>query len=163
MPDIQSIIAAPFAMKIDQIAFASYSEEETEAIKVVLGLSGADWVEDHCVAVGEVYGEPGANRARLLFCYAYGIEVEILQYLEGENYLSAQGIEGGSVCHIGMHWDGTGDEPNFPGEVAQSVRTQTHTNPYLLEKQRKYKYTIYDTRALFGVNFKVIERIEGQA
>lgn len=146
-------------MKIDQIAFAAYNDEDERWIKSVLGLTDAEWVEDQVVASGTVAGQPGTNTAKLLFNYDYGIEVEILRYLDGPNYLEEQGIKGGQVCHIGMHYTGEGVVPSF-GPIIQQVETQSHTNPFLVENGRKYRYTIYDTQAMFGRNFKVIERIQ---
>lgn len=145
-------------MKIDQIAFIAHNPADVFKIKSRLGLLDADWVEDDVVASGEVFGVKGTNTAKLLFNYDNGIEVEILQYLEGPNY--AEDIPGGQLCHIGMHYTGEGKVPTFPGEIAQRVETQTHTNPYLLEQKRHYRYTIYDTRHMFGTFMKVIERIE---
>lgn len=147
-----------FNGKIDQIAYISHSEFDTNAIKEQLGLQDADWTEDICVASGTVRDQPGTNTARLLFNYDMGVEVEILQYLEGPNYASE--ILGGSICHIGIHHDGAGDVPTFPGGVIQQVVTETHTNPFLLETGRQYRYTIYDTFDILGVYTKVIERIE---
>jgi hypothetical protein len=144
---------------IDQIAYISHSETDTRRIKEALGLQDADWTEDICVASGEVRGKASTNKARLLFNYDMGVEVEILQYLEGDNY--ASNLSGGRICHIGIHHDGGGvDVPTFPGRIIQQVVTETHTNPFLLETGRQYRYTIYDTLGTLGVYTKVIERIE---
>lgn len=164
-----------FAGKIDQIAFAARTDEEEQAIKVALGLDKAEWIEDHCIASGEVFGEKGTNEAKLLFNYDMGIEVEILRYVSGPNYLdghppllgrtrSSYGyVESTRQCHIGIHHDGVGPVPTFDYPIAQRVETQAHTNPYLLEKGRKYRYTIYDSFQALGVYLKVIERIETDA
>lgn len=151
---------APLNMKIDQIAFAAYNDEDERRIKSLLGLDNAEWVEDNVIARGEVDGEPGENTAKLLFNYDYGIEVEILRYTDGPNYLSAQNIQAGQICHIGMHYTGEGEVPSFGPDIIQQVETQSHTNPFLLEEGRKYRYTIYNTRHIFGQNFKVIERLQ---
>lgn len=147
-------------MKIDQIAFAAYSDEDEARIKDVLGLTDAQWVEDLVVAKGTVAGLGGVNTAKLLFNYDYGIELEILRYTEGPNYLDLQQIPAGHVCHVGMHYTGEGDIPDFPADIIQQVETESHTNPFLLAQGRKYRYTIYNTVELFGRNFKVIERIQ---
>lgn len=146
-------------LKIDQIAYASYSEANTMAIKAHLGLEDALWVEDEVIADGYVNGKFGTNRAILLFNYDLGIETEILRYVEGPNYLEAQGIRPESVCHLGMHYTGEGAIPKFDASVIQRVETQSHTNPFLLKEGRKYRYTIYNTRYQYGVNYKVIERL----
>lgn len=145
-------------MKIDQIAFISHSAVDTINIKHSLGLEAATWIEDVVHAKGTVRGVEGENRALLLFNYDNGIETEILQYLEGPNYASE--IHSGHVCHIGMHYSGEGPVPTFDAPIIQRVETQEHTNPYLLEQGRHYRYTIYDTRRTHGVCFKVIERLQ---
>lgn len=151
----------PPNFKIDQVAFASKSEFDTAALKAMFGLSKAEWKEDIVLAAGRVNGVLGANRARLLFNYDLGIELEILQYLEGPNYIDAAGIKGRQMCHLGMHWDGTGEMPRFGGaSVIQEVQTIEHTNQFLVDSRRKYRYTIFDTREPRGVFLKVIERIE---
>lgn len=147
-----------FNGKIDQLAFISHSEEDTRKIKETLGLQNADWIEDICVASGEVRGVPGVNKARLLFNYDMGIEVEILQYLEGPNYASNLG--GGRIAHYGIHAAPGKVPPVFDAPVIQRVKTRSHTNSFLLETGRRYQYTIYDTLASLGVFTKVIERIE---
>jgi hypothetical protein len=153
-----------FNGKIDQLAFISHSERDTQAIKQQLGLHAAEWVEDICVASGEVRGVPGVNKARLLFNYDMGIEVEILQYLEGPNYASQ--LQGGRIAHFGIHADsfkvreGYAAPPVFDAPIIQRVKTRSHTNPFLVETGRRYQYTIYDTLLSLGVFTKVIERIE---
>lgn len=147
-------------MKIDQIAFAAYNDEDERLIKSLLGLSDAKWVEDVVVATGLVAGEEGTNTAKLLFNYDYGVEIEILRYTEGPNYLHEQSIPAGHICHVGMHYTGEGEVPTFGHDIIQQVETVSHTNPFLLEQGRKYRYTIYNTMQQFGRNFKVIERLQ---
>jgi len=147
-----------FNGKIDQLAFISHSERDTQAIKQQLGLAGAEWTEDICVASGEVRGVPGVNKARLLFNYDMGIEVEILQYLEGPNYASNLGS--GRIAHYGIHATAGQAAPTFDAPIIQRVKTRSHTNDFLLTTGRRYQYTIYDTLNTLGVFTKVIERIE---
>ena len=147
-----------FHGKIDQLAFISHSERDTLAIKRQLGLEDAEWIEDICVASGEVRGVPGVNKARLLFNYDMGIEVEILQYLEGPNY--ASNLSGGRLCHYGIHAAPNQVPPTFDAPIIQRVKTRSHTNEFLLTTGRRYQYTIYDTLQSLGVYTKVIERIE---
>jgi len=151
--------------KIDQLAYAAYSDYQVKCIKETLRLENANWVEDVVQAQGYVFGQHGiaTNRARLLFNYDLGIELEILQYLDGPNYLSKFEVSGQHIAHIGAHM-----EPGFDPETfnptywpkVQQVETQQHTNPFLVETGRKYRYTIYDTRRVFGHFFKTIERLE---
>lgn len=159
-------------LKIDQIAFACYSDVQEQQIKDKLGLSNAKWVEDEVVANGFVYprGFERTNRAKLLFNYDFGIEVEILRYLEGDNYLQNQLIPGGHICHVGMHLEkgktlpdmriGSGTKHTFDFSIVQQVETESHTNQFLVDTGRRYRYTIYDAKAFFGTNLKVIERLE---
>ena len=89
-----------------------------------------------------------------------GIELEILRYLQGRNYVEAFGVTG--LCHIGCHLR-EGEQPPVELhriQVVQKVETTAHTSTYLQQMGRRYRYTIYDTRSVLGVFFKVIERIE---
>jgi hypothetical protein len=144
--------------KIDQIAFIAHSDEDELSIKRMLDLEDAEWVEDFVFASGTVRGSAGSNYAKLLFNYANGIEVEILRYISGPNY--AEEIPGGHLCHVSIHAEAGWVAPTFDAPIIQQVETQSHTNPYLLEQNRHYRYTIYDTRATRGVYIKVIERIQ---
>jgi hypothetical protein len=146
-------------VNMHQIAFAARTDEDERMIKRMLNLRSAEWVEDEVVAEGQVNGRPGRNRAKLLFNYDYGREIEILRYLEGPNYLDAAGIKSGQICHIGMHYEGTGKPNTFAAPIMQQVVTQSHTNEYVLGKGLHYRYSIYDTRPELGVFMKVIERI----
>lgn len=149
-------------MNIHQIAFAARTDEDEEAIKRMLKLRSAEWVEDEVVAEGFVNGRPGRNRAKLLFNYSTGREIEILRYIEGPNYLDAAGIISGNICHIGMHYEPdrwTATAPTFDTAIIQQVETLSHTNPHVVESKKHYRYSIYDTRPVLGVFMKIIERL----
>lgn len=155
-------------LKIDQLAFIARNDTDELLIKRLLRLQDADWVEDHVVAEGYVRGFPGvqSNTAKLLFNYDLGIEVEILRYTEGPNYPEVGGVPQGHLAHIGMHVEKGKDISGslkglvFSCAIIQQVETKEHTNAFLLETGRRYRYTIYDTKPLFGVYLKVIERLE---
>jgi hypothetical protein len=166
-------------LKIDQIAFCARTDEDERALKARFRLDKADWVEDHVVAEGYVRGgrQPGeprglknCNVAKLLFNYDLGIELEILRYLEGHNYVDQAEIPSGQICHIGAHVEKGVDitDPShglpidfvIPAPIIQQVETVTHTNDFLVKSGRRYRYTIYDTKPLLGVFFKIIERLE---
>jgi hypothetical protein len=108
-------------------------------------------------------GEEATNTARLLFNYDLGIEVEILQYLDGPNYLDVLNVPSRSIAHIGMHLrpDAQSAVLNRPFlvPVAQQVETFEHQNPGV-PANRRYRYTIYDARLELGHCLKVIERLE---
>jgi hypothetical protein len=144
------------SLTIDQIAFHALNEDDEKRIKIELGLQDAEWIEDIVEARGTVKGRKGKNIAKLLFNEDYGIQVEIIRYLEGPNY--AEDIPGGEIAHIGCHWDGVGRIPTFPGVMVQNVRTVSHTNEEVNRAGRRYHYTIFDSRPMFGVHFKVIAR-----
>jgi len=115
---------------------------------------------------GRLYDVPafGENVARLEFNYDFGIELEILRYLEGYNYVDAFMPDTTGLCHLGCHLR-SGHQPpiDLQGiQIVQRVETTAHTSAYLQQTGRKYRYTIYDTRQILGVFFKVIERIEGE-
>lgn len=155
-------------LKIDQLAFIARNDTDEMLIKRFLRLDKADWTEDHVVAKGYVRGVEGEaeNTAKLLFNYDLGVEVEILRYTDGPNYPEIGGVPSGNLAHIGMHVEKGSSVPEglqdfvFAVPMIQQVITQSHTNEFLLSTGRRYRYTIYDTKPLFGVYLKVIERIE---
>jgi hypothetical protein len=155
-------------LKIDQIAFLARTDGDVDAIKGMWGLQDAEWIEDIAVTVGSFNLGNGVQlsnvetKAHLRFCYHYGIEFEILRYLEGMNYPDEMAIPSLHMCHVGMHIDGDIAEAEqiFDASIYADMYTVSHTNPYLLERGRKYNYKIYDTRKTMGVPMKTIRRIE---
>ena len=155
-------------LKIDQLAFIARNDTDELLIKRLLRLDNADWVEDVVVATGYVRGVEGkaSNKAKLLFNYDLGVEVEILRYMEGQNYPDIGGVPSGNLAHIGMHIEKGQTIPDalkdfvFSTPMIQQVVTQEHTNEFLISTGRRYRYTIYDTKPMFGVYLKVIERLE---
>lgn len=164
-------------LRIDQLAFLARTDEDEAAIKKQLRLTDANWVEDRVVAEGYVRGarQPGeargvksVNTAKLLFNYDLGVELEILRYIDGHNYGDVGQVPSCQLCHVGCHVEkgkeltGPLKDWTFSAPIIQQVETQSHTNAFLIETGRKYRYTIYDTKALLGVYFKVIERLEAE-
>jgi len=155
--------AVPLAgnIKIDQLAFCARNDEDELSIKRFLQLADAPWIEDTVTAHGQVNMRADVtNVAKLLFNYDLELEVEILRYLEGPNYLDLANIPGGRMCHIGSHFIGDGDVPRLDVPIVQQLVTQSHTNPFQAEHLRHYRYTIYDTYDRMGLFFKVIERLD---
>ena len=163
MTSLQQIIGKPH----DQIAFASASAHAIRRAKDTLG---GEWINDRVTAVGEVYGRPGRNIAELSFNYHISpVEFELLRYVEGNSWLTDHNLVsqiGLVASHFGWHTEeGETDRiserlssAGFP--VVQQVRTEEHTNPYLLDIGRRYRYVIHSTRHLVGFDTKLIQRIE---
>lgn len=158
-------------MKLDQIAYYAHNEQQVAEIKKQFGLEGCVWVEDE--VVGEVFGAGGSikgkSRAHLRFNYDLGIEFEILTYLEGWHWHidKAEFLDGlPFISHIGFHMQPMQTIPLQAKEAhVQTMYTLSHTNPYLLERGRKYHYEIYrgnslNGKAFAGVDRKYIWRIE---
>lgn len=146
--------------KIEQLAL--YPADPAAAKKLLTEMGAGEWAEDHVVAKGAVYGEPGTNEADLSFDYELfkGNELEVLHYTDGPHWMSDKV---GSVSHIGMHcseeelqqWREFFAERNIG--IAQEVFTQSHTNPHIAGK-RWYNYVIFSTRDILGVDVKFIVR-----
>ena len=130
--------------------------------------SASGWVKDHVKAEGTVFDNPAKSEANLSFNYGMGnqagsLEFEILEYTDGDNW-----IENITPCvsHLGMHVGSRG-ELDYWREffhdrqigIAQEVDTTEHSNPAITGK-RWYKYVIFDTRAILGVDIKMILRKE---
>ena len=155
---------------IEQIALCP--PNPAAAINLLKQLGLDEWVKDHVVAGGKVYGEPGKNEADLAFNYestrpeGKPLELEVLHYTTGPNWMAGRPP---MVSHLGMHC--TAEEldkfrrkfADMGIRVAQEVFTESHTNPFLLEQKRKYQYVIFDTRDILGVDLKFIVRRENAA
>lgn len=155
---------------IEQIALCP--PNPAAAINLLKQLGLDDWVKDHVVAGGRVYGEPGKNEADLAFNYqntrpeGKPLELEVLHYTTGPNWMAGRPP---MVSHLGMHC--TDEElekfrrrfADMGIRVAQEVFTESHTNPFLLEQKRKYQYVIFDTRDILGTDLKFIVRRENAA
>jgi hypothetical protein len=164
--------------KIEQIALYPQNSERARTFLAKLGLS--EWFHDNVVARGEVFSETACeNQAHLAFNYQAGngsdteagkpLELEVLDYQVGENWMDVSIESGetgkfGGVSHLGMHvteeqlveFDKVMRENDI--EIAQRVHTKSHTNP-AIKDSRRYKYVIYDTRFLIGVDLKFIVRL----
>lgn len=160
--------------KIEQLALHPRNPEAAIALLTEMGL--AEWAKDHVVARGAVRGIAGGNEADLAFCYqatrgiepgngcnvdvAKPLELEVLHYTTGPHWME---VHEPSASHIGMHVseEELGEWHKFFTsrgiKVAQQVNTQSHTNPHIAG-QRWYTYTIYDTRAILGIDTKLIVR-----
>jgi hypothetical protein len=164
--------------RVEQIALCADNSVRARNFLADLGLS--EWHHDTVVARGSVFTEKDCeNTAHLAFNYQAGngsdsgagkpLELEILDYVEGDNWMEVSRESGetgqfGAVSHLGMHVT----EEELTGfdlvmqkhdiKIAQRVVTQSHTNP-VIKDSRRYKYVIYDTRFLIGVDLKFIVRL----
>lgn len=147
--------------RIEQVALCP---KDPAAAKELLTAMGAGaWAEDHVVAEGQVYGEPGSNEADLSFDYDMLVganELEVLHYTTPNNWMHGKN----RVSHLGMHCS---EEALLTWreffaargiKVAQEVWTKSHTNPYIAGK-RSYNYVIFDTHEILSVDVKFIVRI----
>lgn len=152
---------------LDQIAFYAPDDFAVDQIKQSFGLQTADWTEDFVEGRVTVFGEPeNISRARLLFNYDLGIELEILTYVQGPNWhrhrdklRTGPRTDPGSIpfqSHIGFH---VNEEqlPLLGFPVAQRMITTSHSNPAI--QDRRYEYVIYDTISVLGADLKFIKRL----
>tara|TARA_R100000664_G_C2732579_1_gene122805 strand:+ start:354 stop:863 length:510 start_codon:yes stop_codon:yes gene_type:complete len=155
---------------IEQIAICP--KNPIAAKKLLKEIGAVEWVEDHVVASGTVFGEHDVkNEANLSFNYDIfaGKEFEILNYTSGKNWVDETGglqisKERNTVSHLGMHcsaeellkWRKFFKDRNII--VAQEVFTESHTNPVIAGK-RSYNYVIFNTKPILGVDLKFIVRI----
>lgn len=162
----------PFNFKIEQIAIAPRSPEKARALLAALGAS--DWFEDVVVAEGQVLGEEKqTNVASLAFNYQLArddnkpLEFEVLDYRAGRNWVDETPPGRNCVSHLGVHCSPTdlvsvGSIMRRHGcDIVQEVNTVSHTNP-AIANSRRYRYVIYGTRHILGVDLKFIVRRELQ-
>ena len=161
-----SITNALLGKPFDQVAFAVHNVAAQSAFVKTLG---GDWVSDYVKTEGEVLGHKGKkNLAKLMFNYDFGpVEYEVLCYLEGDSWLTNQQIVPVNrpiASHYGWHVDNPGpysrrlEDLGF--DKAQDVHTVSHTNPFLVEQGRSYRYVIHRARNTLGADIKLIQRIE---
>ncbi len=149
---------------IEQIAIVP--PRAAQAIELLTEMGLGEWARDHVCASGTVFGIPGDNAADLAFNYEASsskpLEFEVLDYTSGRNWMD---IHLPSVSHLGMHcteeelerWRAFFTSRGI--NVAQEVRTKSHTNPVIAGK-RLYTYVIFNTRPILGVDVKFIVRRE---
>jgi hypothetical protein len=149
--------------KIDQLALKLNPHAHDLALEFLADCGIKDWVEDTVHARGLVCAATAENTAKLRFNYDSfaGKELEVLQYIAGENWL--QDFDGAIVSHIGMHCSEHDLQHWFAlmGRygiaVIQEVFTDSHTNP-AIKDERRYHYVIFNTRGLIGTDMKFIVR-----
>lgn len=162
-------------MVLDQIAIYCSNEEEARRAKATWGLASADWTQDIVRGTGTVYGERlDISVAHLQFNYDLGIELEILTYLEGDNWhahwnrtqlragssrneVTGTFYGGPFLSHVGFHINDQ-PMPDLPFPLVQELFTLEHSNPAIAG--RSYHYRIYDTREVNGVFSKYIKRVK---
>lgn len=157
--------------KIEQIAFSTCDIDYSKRQYEPLGIT--QWESDIVTAKGTLhtysqYGEEGTreiiNVARLEFNYDMEVELELIQYLAGDNWHNFQGRKGMFQSHMSYHVEDMPSEvqrlKSAGLRVIQEVKTLSHTNPYLLKTGRKYHYVIFDSRNQLGFDLKLIKRIE---
>lgn len=167
-------------MKMDHIAFCAQTDEAVAGIKATFGLTDAEWITDTVEAdawlhIGKdtspfvenktqqrvIYGR---SVMKLWFNYDLGNELEIVQYVSGPS-LHLMDLQAGKqsfFSHHGIHL--APDEP-FPDdrlELLLEVKTVQHTNPRLVEKNRRYHYKYYKTFGATGGWLEYIKRLAGE-
>lgn len=148
--------------KIDQIALNP--RDPARAIALLTKMGASEWALDHVKAEGFVFEEMEVkNEADLAFNYDLlenARELEVLHYTTGDNWMQ---YHPRSVSHLGMHCSDHELEEwvqFFKAEgisIAQEVTTKEHTNP-LIAGKRWYRYVIFATRPILGVDVKFIVR-----
>ena len=157
-------------MKIDQIAIAIREPKGFEELKEKFGLK--EWTDDIVTSLS-IIGDPKnghakavTNKAHLRFNYELGIELEVLQYLEGESFHDNNPMNQSRFffSHIGIHVDDAEPMPDLDLPLLQETFTREHTNKFFTDPQsrgygRKYHYRIYQLAP--GVIVKYIKRMYG--
>jgi hypothetical protein len=154
-------------MKIDQIAI--YVPEGTDfmAVASALGLEHSDFISDEVVGTGYDYDYESPRResevmATLHFNYDYGIELELLRFIEGGWNKNVGRGDDPFISHIGIHMDHGEFIPDAIANSATliySLDTKNHTNKYLQERGRTYHYQIW-RHPLIPFDLKFIWRVE---
>lgn len=163
-----------FQFKLEQVAISVAPKFRETAFKLLAELGMTDWAHDLVVAQGSVGADAGqTNVGALAFNYQAGdigkpVEFEVLQYQAGENFVDrAKSITDSAAIttHFGMHVDEVQLSivrrimSRYSIRTSQEVETVSHTNP-VIRDSRRYKYVIFATRDLLGIDLKFIVRKE---
>lgn len=139
-------------MKCDQIAYYAHNAAQALAIKQTLGLVNEQWVVDDVIGrvrIGDNFDfEDELSYGRLEFCYKFGAEIEILHYTAGPNWHATFTSDYRAlkpfVSHIGYHLDDGEDWPFIDAKIVQEMLTVSHTNEYVVSRNRTYHYKIFE-------------------
>lgn len=164
-----------FQFKLEQVAVSVDHKRREEAFRLLADLGMNEWSHDLVVATGSVGDDPDrTNVGQLAFNYQAGeiaakaTELEVLHYQAGDNFVDRAKDESNSdaiVTHFGMHVTSVqlGQVRQIMQRhsirTSQEVDTVSHTNP-VIRDSRRYKYVIFATRSLLGVDLKFIVRKE---
>ncbi len=167
--------------KIEQVAYhVKDIDEGKRHFEHALGLAKENWIDDTVVAMGKIAGCPleQLNKAHLTFNYQVGLELELIQYVEGVNWHSVAGRVGNNFepfsvvfpSHLGMHVTSLVQMGEWITQmkkagisVAQEVETLSHTNPVLVNLKQYYHYVVFNSRHLLGFDLKLIRRMVDNA
>ena len=158
-------------LKMDQIAFYCADDKAEAIIKSHFGLENAEWKQD-TVTARSVIGDddnPITNVGYLQFNYDLGIELEILRYSEDSEHWHVDQVFKQSmlkmiypfISHVGVHCDEFPVVDNKFFKLVQETWTISHTNPYVIEKGRRYHYRIYQCKGSRSY-IKYIKRVAGE-
>lgn len=146
-------------MKIDQLAFHCPQERHELRIKQRFNLVNAAWIKDVVTSHSTIYSPGGGilssghNVALLQFNYDLGIELEIIKYIGGENFLSDVDEMHPCFSHVGIHLSKLEEMPNGDDNFSllQETFTISHTSDFLTNPSsigygRRYHYRIFEMK-----------------
>ena len=153
-------------MRLDQYCFYATHDWQADAIKTMLGLHAAPWVNDHVEMLTKL--PDGAwydGAADLQFCEALGPQVEIMRWVKGPHWNILRDTEKYFMAHIGMHLDDDEDWPSMAGgTLLQENKTISHSgaafnDPASPQYGRRYHYRIYLMPQSEHLYVKLIKRV----
>jgi len=158
------------SIKLTQIAIGVRKDSRVYVENIKKHLGAIEWIFDTVLFSGSVFDrETKSTKAELNFNYDLipGIEFEILEYTEGDNWHVQRGSGTSSepfISHIGVHIDNWSEFQSIKNKlmesgigIAQEAKTFSHSNENI-PANRKYHYIIMDTVFLFGFDLKLIYR-----
>ena len=158
---IPTMVPSLLPYQFHQVAI--FTHDANSAVEQYKQLGYTDWIEDNAELKGVLYGEPVVTKAKMLFNYdIMPMELEFLEYT-GPSRHSDRSYDYPFISHMSTYVDDVVSvTEKFAAVLGKNpfhrFITQNHSNENVIGKKR-FIESIFDTRDLFGYDFKLIQKV----
>jgi hypothetical protein len=151
-------------LKFHQVAI--YHNDPETAVMEWSDMGYDQWTSDVATLVGMEWGDPSQKEGQMWFNYdILPMEFEYVKYsTEFRHTLDQRDGHPPFISHMSTYVEDL-DAQVQKVEDALGITpyhrfvTRNHQNPYVVEKEVRFKEAIYDTRLLLGFDVKMIQRV----